>query len=52
MPVFYLLVIIGVVVLWFLLAFMFKPVGRFFHRIYRDAIDEMMKEDNNKEIKE
>lgn len=52
MPVFYLLVIIGVVVLWFLLAFMFKPVGRFFHRIYRDAIDEMMEEDNNKEIKE
>ena len=53
MPAFYLLVIIGVVFLWFLLAFMFKPVGRFFHRLYQDVVDEMTENDEeNKETKE
>ena len=49
MPAFYLLVIIGVVLLWFALAFLFKPVGRFFHRLYQDAIDEMTDDDEQNE---
>ena len=46
MPAFYILVILGVVLLWFLLAFMFKPIGKFFHRLYQDAVDAIEEVDN------
>lgn len=49
MPVFTFLVFIGVIFLWFLLAFLFKPVGRFFYRLFKDVKDEMTTEDK-KEI--
>lgn len=48
MPVFYFLVVLAAILLWFLLAFMFKPVGRFFHRLWSDAI-EAIEEDSQKE---
>ena len=51
MPVFYLLVIIGVIALWFLLAFLFKPIGKFFHRLGEDVKDAMDLNDNNNEDK-
>lgn len=52
-PVLVLLIIIGVVILWFLLSFAFYPLGKLIHRIWKDACDEMNREDkNNKEEKE
>lgn len=37
--------IFAAVMLWFLLSFLFKPVGKFFYRLYKDAMDEI--ENNN-----
>lgn len=52
-PVFILLVIIGVVLLWFLLAFAFKPIGNLFYRLGKDAVDQMSdKKDEEKEKKD
>ena len=42
---FYIIIILAVVLLWFLLSFTFFPIGRFFHRLGKDAIDEMNRED-------
>lgn len=50
MPVFTCLVIIGAVILWFLLTWLFKPLGKLFHRLGKDAYDAMTEED--KETKE
>lgn len=50
-PVFILLVLIGAVALWFLLSFVFLPLGKFIYRIGKDATDAMNK-DNNDEEKE
>ena len=44
-PVFYLLVIIVAVILWFLLAFIFYPLGRFLYRIFSDTMHELNRED-------
>ena len=46
MPVFYILVFITAVLLWFLLAFMFKPIGKLGHRIVKDAVDAINEEEN------
>ena len=46
MPAFYILVLLGVVALFFLLTFMFKPIGKFFHRIWQDAVDAIEEVDN------
>lgn len=40
-PVFVFLVLVGAVVLWFLLSALFYPFGRFLHRIWKDAADEI-----------
>ena len=45
MPVFYFLVLLGVIALWFLLAFAYKGVGRFFKRIFKDSVDAMTTDD-------
>lgn len=42
--VFYILLLLAVVFLWFLLAFLFKPIGKFFYRLWKDAVDEMSSE--------
>lgn len=47
-PVFYLLIILGAVALWFFLTFVFKPLGKFFIRLYDDAVDVMSEEDEVK----
>lgn len=51
MVAFYILVGIGLVFLWFLLSFLYKPVGGFFYRVWRDA-DDAMHDDDNTEQKE
>lgn len=48
---FYIIVGIGLVLLWFTLSFLFKPVGRFFYRLWSDA-EEAMHDDDNTEQKE
>lgn len=45
---FYVLVILGLVLLWFLLSFLFRPVGKFFYRLWNDVVDVMNENDNNK----
>lgn len=52
MPVFYFLILLGVVIIWFLLSFIFYPLGKFLHRIFKDAVDEINRTDkkNEKEI--
>lgn len=44
-PAFILIVLIVLVVLWFLLSFAFRPLGKFVYRIWKDADDAMNKED-------
>lgn len=44
---FYLFVIVAVVFLWFALAFLFKPIGKFFVRLWEDAKKEMKSEEKN-----
>lgn len=51
-PVFVFLVIVSVVAVWFLLSFAFRPIGRFFYRIWKDAIDEINKNDESEEKEE
>lgn len=53
-PVFWLLIVLAAVALWFLLAFVFYPLGRFLWRIGNDAMEELNKDDkkNNDERKE
>jgi len=50
MPAFYILLILGIIVLWFLLAFLFYPLGRFIYRIWKDAKDNMEKDDKKEEL--
>lgn len=47
--VFLLLVILAAVAVWFLLSFAFRPIGRFFYRIWKDAVDEINKNDESEE---
>lgn len=51
MPAFYFLVFIGLVLLWFLLAFAFKPIGKVGYKLWKDAKDAMSEVDKN-EIKD
>lgn len=48
-PVFIILVILGLVLLWFLLSFAFIPLGKLIYRIGKDAMDEMNKEELKEE---
>lgn len=48
-PAFVFLVILAAVAVWFLLSFAFRPIGRFFYRIWKDAVDEINKNDENEE---
>lgn len=47
-PVFVILVILGAIILWFLLSFIFFPLGKLIYQIGKDAKDEMNREENNK----
>lgn len=39
MPVFYFLVVLCLVLLWFLLSWVFKPLGKLVYRLWKDAKD-------------
>lgn len=45
MPIFWFLVLLALVAIWFLLAFAYKAIGRFFKQIFKDSYDAMMSED-------
>lgn len=45
MPVLMFLIVAGAILLWFLLAFAFKPFGKFTMRLYDDVVDAMTEED-------
>lgn len=47
-PIMLLIVPLIAVIIWFLLAFAYKPLGRFAFKIWEDAMDEI-KEDNKEE---
>ena len=49
-PVFIFLVLLCAVIVWFLLSFIFYPLGKFIYIIYKDAIDAINKKE--KEEKE
>ena len=50
-PVFVILVLLCAVILWFLLSFVFYPFGRLLYRIWKEAIDEMNRDDKPKKKK-
>jgi F0F1-type ATP synthase membrane subunit b/b' len=53
---FWLLLIVAAVALWFLCSFAYRPIGKFFRRIFKEAKDEIEKYDEyvveTKETKE
>ena len=49
MPVFIFLVFVFAAVLWVLLSFAFRPLGRLVGRVWKDAKDAMDEEDPNEE---
>ena len=51
-PVFWALVFLIATAIWFLLAFIFYPLGRFLWRIGKDAMDELNREDKEDKKKE
>lgn len=48
-PAFVILVILGCIALWFLASALYKPIGKFVHRIGKDAIDGLTEKDEEKE---
>lgn len=48
-PVFVFLVILVAAAVWFLLSFAFKPIGGLFYRIWKDAMNEINKNDESEE---
>ena len=51
-PAFIFLVAIGAISTWFLLSFAFRPIGRFIYQIWKDAVDEINKNDESEEKKD
>ena len=51
-PVFIILVLLAAVLIWFLLSFVFFPVGKLAYRLYKDAIDEINREDDGNKNEE
>lgn len=52
MPVFILLLFLGVAVLWLLLSFCFIPIGTFVYRLIKDAKTSMSKDDYKEKSEE
>jgi len=50
-PFLILLILIGAVLLWFLLVFLFKPIGRITGKIVKDAIETMNEEESEEKEK-
>ena len=51
-PALLILVILVLIILWFLLSFLYKPLGKLVHSIWKDAVDIINENDEeNKEEK-
>lgn len=48
-PALGLIVILICIAVWFLASALYKPIGKFFYRIGKGAIDELNSEDNEEE---
>lgn len=46
--VFWLLIFIAVFFAWFILSFLFRPLGRFFMRLFNDAMEQMKETEEEK----
>lgn len=46
-PFFYILVILAAIVLWFLLSWLFKPLGKLVSKIFNDSVSIMTEEDED-----
>ena len=51
-PALIILVVLAATALWFLMSFVFFPLGKLLYRIWKDAIDEMNRDDNNEKGEE
>lgn len=51
-PAFIILVILGAIALWFLLSFLFVPLGKLISKIWNDTIHETKKDDTNRKEKQ
>ena len=47
-PVFWILILLAAGILWLLLSFLFRPIGRVSKRLVDDAMHEMFEEENTK----
>ena len=52
MPVFYILVFLAACLLWLLASSVYKPLGKLWHRLWKDAVDAMNEDDENENKKE
>ena len=50
-PAFIILVAIICVAVWFLASVLYKPIGEFIYRIYKDAVDNMTKDESEDDVK-
>ena len=48
-PFLLVLILIASVLLWFILSFLFQPLGKYFYGLYEDAINKIKKEEGDKE---
>lgn len=51
-PALIILIIIAMILLWSLLSFVFKPLGKLVYKVYKNTFDVMDKEDTTIEEKE
>ena len=49
-PALLILIILILIILWFLLSFLYKPLGKLVHSIWKDAVD-IINEDDEKSNK-
>ena len=49
-PILVFLIVVGAILLWVICSFLYKPIGRFFNRLFKDAKYAMFEEtkDENK----
>lgn len=46
-PILVFLIIIAAIFLWVICSFLYKPIGRLFNRLFKDAKDAMFEETQN-----
>ncbi len=51
-PIFVFLVILAAVIIWFLLSFAFCPLGKLIYQVWKDAVNEISKEESEEKSNE